>query len=146
MKNIIKLNLAVVALVAALFFNIAPANAQDCSKAVDFVCAQYDKSIQKIKDCSSLEGLMNLDLASGFEDNEYDDCLDYVLTKNDKDKLLKGFDKVLDAMADKMVELTGGVIDKPTMLQQLEPLKGEYADITNNAKTLGDWANEMESL
>ena len=145
MKNIIKLNLAVVALVAALFFNIAPANAQDCSKAVDFV-AQYDKFIQKIKDCSSLEGLMNLDFASGFEDNEYDDCLDYVLTKNDKDKLLKGFDKVLDAMADKMVELTGGVIDKPTMLQQLEPLKEEYADITNKAKTLGDWANEMESL
>ena len=126
------------------------ANAQNCAGSVDKICDAFDSMTSQMAQCSTREGvdLLNIDIVieeSGVADIS-GDCLNYVLTNADKEKLNAAFDKFMTVSADKTFELCRGTITKTQIARELEPLRKSWKEGLAGATTLGDLAEVMQDI
>ena len=125
-------------------------SAQDCASVVDKMCTSFNSLSVRVSQLNAIQDLdaLSIDDAvseSGLEDIS-DDCAGYVLTEDDKTRLNAAFDKFIDAMAERTVQLCGGSISRAQVARELDPTRNAWKKGLSKAKTLGDFVYELEDI
>lgn len=115
---------------------------------VDTFCDSFKEMTDKVETTTSVEELANIDYEriiarSGLEDID-DACESYKLTKQDKKRMSRAVEDFVDAGADKIYSLTGGLSPKSgiknAMLEYINP----FLLSIRKSKTVGELINEIE--
>ena len=122
----------------------------DCSLAVDKICYAFDSMKGQVKKCNSVEEMAGLDfdksISSAGIEQIPDECASYVLTSEDKSRIIKSFNGIFDALADKTVELSGGMIPRSEIEKELKGFKTTFTDLVKKSTTLGNLADNMQKM
>ena len=150
MKKTIKSFGFFAALVMLFMLSSANAGAYNCGSAVDKLCKVFDNMKGQVHKINSLEELDTLDFDQAMNkfglDEVPDDCKEYVLTKEDKKKVITSLTGFMDAMSDKIYKLAGGMVSRDMINSEFAPMKSNLRKAVNSATTLGDMLDNINSV
>lgn len=129
-----------------MFISSAAFAAPECGRVVDAVCEAYDGFVDKAADINShddlQEAIRQVEINTVIR-GVHSDCLAYVLTTDDKDRLTSSTIDMLEAITAKLCELKPGS-DHVTMHQREE----EYSDFLRKgiaaSYTFGDFVDLLD--
>ena len=115
--------------------------AQNCGDCIDTICKGYDTTAAQLNATTSMEQLMSIDFVTrmteatnGIDEN----CYSYELTQEDKNKLIKSFDGVINTLIDKANEFSDGMAGA-MIKPQIDPMMNDYHNGVNTVTTLGEY-------
>ena len=150
MKSITKSTISFFAFLMLMFVSANSAKAADCSQAVDKMCKTFNLMTAQINSIQSFEDLGNLDLVGAVEitglEDIIEECKEYVLTTNDKARLVESFNGYIDSVANKMYALHQGQISHEMIGEQLNPMKDGFKEAVSGATTMGNLVDRLEPV
>lgn len=153
MKKLLKSAGLVVTLIMAVMYMSSNASAQsshDCSKYVDKIVSVLNRLTASVNQCQTMEQFSAIDfdnLTGGLGIDEMpDECGSYKLTKGDKDKINAAWDNVIDAMENKFVVFTGGMLTRQQIKSETDPLRMAFKSAINKSVTFNDLTNNLANM
>lgn len=150
MKKTTKTFSLLIAFLLVVIMSPAKAQAYDCSTAVDKLCKAFDNMTLQVKRINSLEAFDTLDFDKAINnsglDGVPDSCISYKLTSADKNKLIKSFNGVIDAMSDKLYNLAGGMVTRDMVNSEFKPMKEAFRNAVNSSTSLGEMMEKVENV
>ena len=141
--TIVKVMIAAIALFAVSSMQAA----DQCSKVVDVMCNAFQQMADEANKCTSLEQLTTLDFDSVATNVNADDipdsCLQYKLNASDKKRLKASIDNFSNSLVNKMYDLSGGIISKQYIQQQMDVEMSKFKKAVDNAVTFEDFVNNV---
>lgn len=129
-----------------IFFALS-ANAADCSKVVDVMCQAFSNMNKDVNTCKSLDELSNLDFENcmnGINPEDVpDSCLQYRMTRSDKTKLKNSIKGFTDNLVNKMYELSGGIISKDFLKNEVDKEMSKFYKAVDDAETFQDFVDAV---
>lgn len=127
------------------------ASANDCKETVKKICLTFDYMGDFVSQMTDISQLDNMDMSkavekTGWNDEDEEGCLDYVLTKEDKDALAESIDRFCDKIVTKVCALINNALPRSAVEAQINPVGAKLKEELKNSVTLGDFIGKMNSF
>lgn len=144
-RTLFTLLLAVMAITSS-----AQSKTSDCAQAIDRMCLAFKYMGESILQCASIDDMDKVSYDEAIQKAHLEDiddsCASYVLTKSDKDKLIKSFGGFVDQMTKKVCQLTDNILPVEEIRKQFDPMVSRFSQLVNKSTTLSQLLENVNTL